>query len=139
MKEAIRIDYKNNKKQVMMLCCFFTPVTIIGCLSLVPNLGLPNPFPMFDKLEHTGAYLLLSLLAKICFTPRKHRQVIYFLIAFSVIMECLQILTPPREPDPIDAFFNCVGIGLGVWAGTGVRRILRSFLSFQEMQKSQSA
>ncbi len=120
---SIRSGYST--KQTFSLCCFLIPVTIIGILSLVPRLGLPNPFPMFDKVEHTGAYLLLSVLARLCFAKDKQRSVLIFLVVLSITLEFLQILTPPREPDPVDALFNCIGICIGGYAGLRIRSLFR--------------
>lgn len=113
-------------RQTILLCCFLIPVALIGCLSLVPRPDFADPFPMFDKVEHTGAYLMLSLLARICLPRVYHKKTLVLLVLLGAGLEVLQGFTPAREPDILDAIFN----GLGVCLGGALGAWLRSKLHF---------
>lgn len=125
MKEATRSNMKFTKKQAIVIACFFFPVIAVFWLSLVPRLGIPAPFPAFDKVMHVGAYMFLTVLARISFRRRVQHWILYALIAMSVLTEMIQGLVPPREADPVDALANCLGIFAGYWIVSMVRSSIR--------------
>lgn len=78
----------------------------------LPDLHLP-PIPQFDKLEHIGAYLLLTAWFSAAY-PRRWPWVAVGFALFGGVIEFLQGYTG-RDPDWFDWFADCIGAGLGAW------------------------
>jgi VanZ family protein len=76
-----------------------------------PNIELP--LPQFDKLEHFGAYLLLTAWFIAAF-PRHWLWVALFFVLLGGAIEILQGYTG-RDPDWFDWFADCAGVVAGAW------------------------
>lgn len=76
-----------------------------------PNISLP--IPQFDKLEHFGAYLLMTAWFIAAF-PRKRWWVALVFVALGGLIEILQGYTG-RDPDWFDWFADCIGVAAGAW------------------------
>lgn len=76
-----------------------------------PHIELP--LPDFDKLEHFGAYLLLTAWFSAAF-PRRCLWVAVFFAVLGGVIEILQGYTG-RDPDRFDWFADCIGVAAGAW------------------------
>lgn len=88
--------------------------------SLLPSSALPVPsFTGIDKVEHLGAYALLSAYAVLLFAPaRVHALAAFGLVALGMSLEGAQsALTASRLADPADMVANTLGVAVGWGAG----------------------
>lgn len=88
--------------------------------SLLPSSALPAPsFSGIDKVEHLGAYALLSAYAVLLFAPAYvHVLAACGLVALGMSLEGAQAaLTASRLADPADMVANALGVALGWWVG----------------------
>jgi VanZ family protein len=76
-----------------------------------PNIELP--LPQFDKVEHFGAYLLLTAWFTAAFTRRWLWVALFFAFLGGAI-EIAQGYTG-RDPDWFDWFADCAGVAAGAW------------------------
>ena len=76
-----------------------------------PNIDLP--LPQFDKVEHFGAYLLLTAWFGAAF-PRRWLWVVLFFAFLGGAIEIAQGYTD-RDPDWFDWFADCAGVAIGAW------------------------
>lgn len=94
--------------------------------SLLPSSALPAPsFTGIDKVEHLGAYALLSAYAVLLFAPARAQALAALgLVALGISLEGAQAaLTASRLADPADMVANALGVALGWWVGrAGVAR-----------------
>jgi VanZ family protein len=82
--------------------------------SLTPSLpDIQAPLPQFDKIEHIGAYLLLTAWFSAAF-PKRWPWIAVGFAVFGGLIEILQGYTG-RDPDWFDWFADCIGAGLGAW------------------------
>jgi VanZ family protein len=107
-------------------------VVVALVFSLWPG-GVPLPFSVWDKIEHSSGYLLLAFWFLGLYPREKYLRVGAASFLFGVMIELLQGLTPTRSMDPADVAANALGIsvalalayaGLGGWAARieGLRR-----------------
>ncbi|KGM54438.1 hypothetical protein N800_03065 [Lysobacter daejeonensis GH1-9] len=88
---------------------------IVG--SLLPSSALPAPsFTGIDKIEHLGAYALLSAYAVLLFASARAQALAALgLVALGISLEGAQAaLTVSRLADPGDMVANLVGVLLGL-------------------------
>ncbi len=76
-----------------------------------PHIELP--LPQFDKVEHFGAYLLLTAWFTAAF-PRRWLWVALFFAFLGGAIEIAQGYTG-RDPDWFDWFADCTGVAAGAW------------------------
>ena len=89
----------------------------ITILSLLPGSCLPpQTFYIWDKAQHAGAFLLLSLIALYAF-PKKTGAVIGGMLLYGAAIEVAQSATGWRYGDWHDLLADAVGIvvGFAVW------------------------
>lgn len=97
----------------------FAWFVIIFILLVMPNDDIPNSFlssiPNFDKLVHAGIFGFEVLMLSWPFfnTPMANRQlflkITIAVIAYGVIMEFVQKLTPDRDYDTLDMVADSAG------------------------------
>ncbi len=94
----------------------------IAWLSLAPGSALPT-VSLWDKLEHAGAYLGLTLLGGWAF-PRRLTRLATGLFAGGVGIEVAQSLMGlGRQGDPADALANTIGIAVGLLLTLAIREL----------------
>ena len=82
--------------------------------SLTPDMAPPGMVGI-DKLEHAGAYFLLSLLAILAFAPHRRRlAALGFLFLLGAALEVLQGIVGGREASVVDQIANSAGILLAL-------------------------
>lgn len=89
----------------------------ITILSLLPGSYLPpQTFNIWDKAQHAGVFLLLSLQGIFAF-PKKTGAVICALLLYGAAIEVAQSTTGWRYGEFADWLADAVGIGVGfaVW------------------------
>ena len=84
-----------------------------GSLTPTPPRILEVPIPQFDKLEHFGAYLLLTA----WFTAAYPRGWLWAALWFACMGGAIEILQgyTGRDPDWFDWFADCAGVVAGAW------------------------
>ena len=108
-----------------MIC----PVCFLLCLgitilSLLPGSYLPpQTFNIWDKAQHAGAFLLLSLMALHVF-PKRTGSVVCGLLLYGAVIEVAQSATGWRYGDWQDLLADAVG----VWAGFAVWWLWQRFV-----------
>jgi VanZ family protein len=96
--------------------------------SLTPSLpDIHVPVPQFDKLEHIGAYLLLTAWFSAAY-PKRWLWIAVGFAIFGGVIEILQGYTG-RDPDWFDWYADCIGAGLGAWYPTRWAFQMRLFLA----------
>lgn len=101
------------------LACF-----AIAWLSLAPSQVLPG-VTLWDKVEHTGAYMALTLLGAWAF-PHRLAWLATGLFGFGVGLEILQsMMGLGRQGDPADALANTVGIAAGLLLTLAIRELIK--------------
>jgi VanZ family protein len=89
--------------------CLLLAVAILSLTPAVPNVGGS------DKLGHFLVYAVLSIAFSLIIRQRKTLwRILFGLISFGILMECLQGLTAYRYADPEDALANSVGVVFGL-------------------------
>lgn len=91
--------------------------TCITILSLLPGSFLPpQTFNIWDKAQHAGAFLLLSLMALLVF-PKRTGTVVCGMLLYGAAIEVAQSATGWRYGDWQDFLADAVGVGIGfaVW------------------------
>lgn len=85
-------------------------------------------FPNGDKIGHFGLYGLIAGFLSLSF-PRTWQVgrlriplIMVIFLAFAIGEEWSQSLFPRRTADPVDALFSCLGILIGTWAASRVRK-----------------
>ena len=97
---------------------FVVGLVLVIVLSLMPASGLPST-DISDKIEHFAAYFALAVAGASGFHGRWARLIIIFsLIAFGLLMECGQMLSPGRDPSIGDAIANALGVLCGATLGS---------------------
>ena len=95
----------------LLRIAFYAAAALVAAVSLVPSTTLP-PTSIGDKMEHVIAYAVLGLFGAAS-SERGIMRVILGLAAFGLAIEVLQIFSPGRSPDPLDAVADIAGAGLG--------------------------
>jgi len=114
------------KKYSLHLLVFYAVILTLG--SLVNTGGLPNLGSDFDdKIYHSFAYLVFSILAYNYFRNRQNKHRIVFagsiVFVYGIIIEILQYtLTHNRTFDLNDILANSIGVLLGILAIGLVKR-----------------
>ncbi len=105
---------------------FLVGLVVWGCLTPAPpDLEMGLQLPQFDKLEHGGAYLLLTAWFAAALPGR--RWLVFLVLAFAALgglIEILQYLTGWRDGDWWDWAADCLGIALAIGYPTGLLRKL---------------
>lgn len=97
----------------LRIAVFLAACATIAWLSVAPNTAVPS-VSMWDKLEHAGAYLGLTLLGVWSFRAAPWRLA-GGLFALGVGLEIAQATMGwGRSGDVLDALANSVGIALGL-------------------------
>ena len=94
---------------------------LVQCYGLyAPQMPGPDGVPGLDKVGHLVAFAVPAALA----WWLRARWLLPVLVLHALVSEPLQaVLAPGRQPDPVDAVADLVGIALGVWvAATTARR-----------------
>lgn len=90
-------------------------------LCLTPTEDLPDP-GTGDRFEHMAAWFVLTLTGLVL-APRRRLAIPAFALAYGVIVEVLQAVTPfGRHGDPRDLAADVVGIALACAVGFVLRR-----------------
>jgi len=77
--------------------------------------GDPTTYPGGDKVSHFISYFLLGSLAFLSFEEnKKFKNIVFFLILFSLIMEFLHLFIPNRFYENLDLVMNFLGIIIGL-------------------------
>jgi VanZ family protein len=77
--------------------------------------GDPTTYPGGDKVSHFISYFLLGSLAFLSFEKnKKFKNIVFFLILFSLIMEFLHLFIPNRFYENLDLVMNFLGIVIGL-------------------------
>ena len=86
-------------------------VAILLVLCLTPSQDLPDP-GTGDRFEHMAAWFVLTLTGFVL-APRRRLAIPAFALAFGVVIEILQAVTPfGRHADPRDLVADVVGVVL---------------------------
>jgi VanZ family protein len=88
---------------------FAATVLVLSLLPLPPVVQQAS-----DKLLHVLAYLGLSLWFGAVYEPRRHSAVIVSLLAFGILIECLQGLTAYRSTELMDVLADAAGTAIGI-------------------------
>jgi VanZ family protein len=112
--------------RLIRLAVFVIACAAVLYLSLAPTTAIPQ-VSLSDKIEHTAAYLGLSLLGVWAF-PERVRRVAIGLVLGGIGVEFAQAMMGwGRQGDPLDALANTlgvmVGVGLALLVGLGWRRL----------------
>jgi VanZ family protein len=106
----------------VLMCCVVVGSLAPGASSLMVAIGRLH---VWDKLQHFGAYLVLSLLPVIGFRDRR-RGLMAGLSMFllGVLMEAGQHFSPGRAVELGDVVANGVGVGCGTLLGLPIRTLI---------------
>jgi hypothetical protein len=101
---------------------FWVATVVCLFMALRPGGGGPMLFAGQDKLEHAGAFAVLTWLGLHC--GWRHRWSLGLgLLAFGIAIEFAQYFTATRQADVWDAVADAVGIalalGLDLWRASG--------------------
>jgi len=104
---------------------FALACAVVGWLSLVPTTTIPGLFTLWDKIEHAGAYLGLTLLGAYAF-PRRLVRLAVGLFLGGIGVEVLQTtMALGRQGDPADALANSIGIATGLLLALAIRERIK--------------
>ena len=97
-------------------------VAILLVLCLTPSQDLPDP-GTGDRFEHMAAWFVLTL-SGLVLAPRRRLAIPAFALAFGVVIEILQAVTPfGRHGDPRDLVADVIGVALAGALWFGLRRL----------------
>jgi VanZ family protein len=97
-------------------------VAILLVLCLTPSEDLPDP-GTGDRFEHMAAWFVLTLTGFVL-APRRRLAIPAFALAFGVVIEILQAVTPfGRHGDARDLVADVVGVALAGALWFGLRRV----------------
>lgn len=98
-----------NKREFKIL--FFIAVTAVLILAVVPSDHIDFDYLYEDKIKHATAFFTLSLLLNRASSTFQHRlRNMTALLAFGILIEIIQLLTPYRESSIYDVLADVVGI-----------------------------
>jgi len=109
--------FLNFYKFLFLICFLFILVVSIypGNLIGLVLKGDPTTYPGGDKVSHFISYFLLGSLAFLSFEEnKKFKNIVFFLILFSLIMEFLHLFIPNRFYENLDLVMNFLGIIIGL-------------------------
>ena len=97
---------------------FVVGLGIVIVLSLTPASGLPST-DISDKIEHFLGYFALAVAGAAGFHGHRDRLIMILgLIAFGILMEFGQMVSPGRDPSIGDGIANALGVLCGVTVGS---------------------
>ncbi len=90
---------------------FFSALSAITVLAFLPNYNtLPDALSFSDILNHFIAFATLALLFQYAYPELKNTLQVILLILYAVAIEIVQYFLPTRSADPLDVFFDMLGI-----------------------------
>jgi len=91
-------------------------VALVVWFGLFDNYQLPVPrgYGDGDKIGHVAGFALVALAAGLLFGAGRRLAVLLCFAA--VVLECVQLFLPTREPSVGDALASVAGVGLGLSA-----------------------
>jgi len=97
-----------------------------------PHIELP--LPDFDKVEHLGAYLLLTA----WFSAALPRRWLWVTVSFAVLGGAIEILQgyTGRDPEWGDWLADCIGVAAGAWYPARWALRLRLFLAERHARRA---
>lgn len=108
----------------LRIAAFVIACGVIVWLSLAPTSALPS-VTLWDKFEHAGAYLGLTLIGVYAF-PRRLTRLAAGLFFGGVGIEISQsMMALGRQGDPADALANTAGIAAGLLLTLAIRELIR--------------
>jgi len=106
---------------------FISYAIVITVLSLLPANTAPS-FGIWDKVQHFSAYLLFMVLAfPLAHWHRWRLLTAVGIIAYSVMMEYAQRLSPGRQTSWEDVFANSLGVAAGYLLAWGLLYSIKCF------------
>ena len=104
---------------------FALALVVIFWLAMIPLPEALTVFSFQDKVEHTGAFVLLTLMGVTGF-PLRRTAVAAGLVAYGLLIEvCQHRFTTNRVGDPWDWLADSVGVFIGLrLAGWFARRVV---------------
>ncbi len=85
-------------------------VLVLALMTPVPHM----PTTGWDKSNHLLAFTVLALLGQWAY-PQRTMTVLWGMLAYGVLIEGLQSLTPNRSAEWADWLTDCLGLLLGWW------------------------
>ena len=105
----------------LRLALYALAALILLALCLTPTKDLPDP-GTGDRFEHMAAWFVLTLTGLVL-APRRRLAIPAFALAYGVVIEVLQAITPfGRHGDPKDLVADVVGISLACATWFALRR-----------------
>jgi VanZ family protein len=93
---------------------FWAYLALITYLSLLPSEFMPG-ISVWDKIQHCGAYFVMSILVAPLCQKRQHLVIACLgIIGYSGVMELLQGLSPGRDGSWLDMLANSLGVAIAV-------------------------
>lgn len=112
--------------RLLRIAAFGLACLVIIWLSLAPAQALPPGVTLWDKVEHTAAYLALTMMGAWAF-PSRLTRLASGLFAGGVGVEILQsLMALGRQGDPADALANSLGIAVGLLLTLAIRELIKS-------------
>lgn len=110
---VLRFDVRKGR---LLTGLFLLALSTVSIFALAPPPAIPQPFHLWDKLQHGIAYAALAWLGGMAF-PSRHLLLICGLILHGAAIEVMQAaLTSTRHGDPRDWLADCMGIAIGLLA-----------------------
>lgn len=102
---------------------FFCSVAGVLVLSLLPHPEV-LPVQVWDKAQHAFAFLVMALCGAVAW-PARLARVLCGLLAYGVLIEFLQALTPTRSADAADVVADAIGLLLAAGLVRGGQVVAR--------------
>jgi VanZ family protein len=97
----------------LLKTAFWAAMALVGVLSLAPVTELPvQVFNIWDKAQHTGGFMLLTLLGGMAYS-RLRGKVLMGLLVYGALIEVAQSATGWRNGDLLDLLADAAGVWLG--------------------------
>lgn len=98
---------------LLLKAAFWTAMALVGVISLAPVTELPaQVFNIWDKAQHTGGFLLLTVLGGRAYS-RLLGKVLIGLLVYGALIEMMQSATGWRNGDLLDLLADAAGVWLG--------------------------
>ncbi|MGS5086984.1 VanZ family protein [Hydrogenophaga sp. A37] len=102
---------------------FWLCAVVVAILSLLPVAYLPpQTFDIWDKAQHAGGFVALTLLGH-CAYPHHLWRICLGLLVYGAVIELAQSATGWRHGDGLDLLADGTGIALTTALVTSIRRI----------------
>jgi VanZ family protein len=106
------IPFPEDRRQRLVL--FGVYVLFIAVLSLTPSDTRTLPVKHIDKVGHFLAYVVMAVLALVCFEERRGKVAAVLLtVVLAVLLEWGQGFVPGRLMTLTDGVTNVLGLGVG--------------------------